>query len=325
LSLCVARLLAVAAVLGAQAIPLAGAQQPLQVPLRILVGFGAGGSTDALARLLAPRLAEALHRPVVIENRAGAGGRIAAVELKGASADGSVLMLAPFVVPVLAPLVDRKPTYDPAQDFAPVSQLATYHFALAVTADHPARDMAELAASTRADASRAFFGTVAPGSLPHFIGFEFGRATGVAMTHVPYPGIAPLAADMLGGRLPVGIDALSNLIELHRSGKLRILGVSGRERSSQLPGVPTFTQQGFAMIEGVGWFGVFAPARMPSARIGQMAEVLLSILGTPEVRERLVAMGLEPTGTTPNELAAIMARDSARWKPIIEASGFVEP
>lgn len=297
--------------------------QPRLPPLRILVGFGAGGTTDALARIVAVPLAASLDRPVVVANRAGAGGRVAAVELKDAPADGSVIMLAPMVVPVLAPLLDRNPQYDPQRDFAPVSQIATFRFALAVASDHPARNLDELAAWTRVDRSRAFFATVAAGGVPHLIGLQFSRAADVPMTHVPYPGIAPLMADVKGMRVPMGFDALSNLIEFHRAGTLRILAVSGAERAGQLPGVPTFAEQGYAVVDGSSWIGVFAPAGTPRALVEQMSTALVRALHNPAVRKQFSRLGVEPTGTTADELAAIMARDTARWGPIVKAAGLV--
>lgn len=313
-----------AAVAGAifAGLPVAMAQQR-QPPLRIIVGFLAGGGGDLLARIIAVPLAASLDRPVVVVNRPGAGGRVAAVELKDAPADGSVIMLAPMVVPVLAPLLDRKPQYDPRRDFAPVSQLATFGFAVAVASDHPAHNLDELAAWIRSDPSRAFFATSAIGSLPHLIGHQFSRAIGIPMTHVAYPGAGPLIADVKSMRVAVGFDALSNLVEFHRAGTLRILAVSGAQRAAQLPEVPTITEQGYAVVEGSSWIGVFAPAATPQALVEQLSAALVRALHDPAIRQQLVRLGGEPTGTTAAELAAIMARDTARWGPIVKAAGLV--
>ena len=302
------------------AIPAALAQQRLP-PLRILVGFGAGGSTDVMARSMAVPLAAALDRPVVVVNRPGAGGRVAAVELKEAPADGSVIMFAPMVVPVLAPLVDRKPQYDPVHDFAPVSRIATFRFALAVSAEHPAHNVDELVAWTRADPSRAFFATLATGGLSHLMGLQFARTIGVPMTHVAYPGVGPLVVDVKSQRVPMTFDALSNYIEFHRAGSLRILAVSGAERAPQLPGVPTFAEQGLAVVDTSSWFGVFAPAKTPRTLVDPLSAALARALQDATVRETFSRLGIDPAGTTPDELAATMVRETARWTPVIKAAG----
>ena len=290
--------------------------------MRIIVGFAAGGSSDIAARMLADKLKDSLGVPFIVENRVGGGGRIAAEALKNAAPDGTTFLLTPVVVPVLAPLVYKQLSYDPAKDFAPVAQVATYQFALAVGPDHPARSVPEFVAWLKANPTQANFGSPAPGSLPHFFGLMIGKATGVEMVHIAYKGGAPLATDLMGGQIPAGVDALSDMIELHRGGKIRIIATSGAQRSPLLPTVATFKEQGFAAIEGTGWIGVYAPAKTPAPLIDQVSAAIGSALKGPELRERFVNLGYEPTGTTPEQLAAIMVADTARWGPIIKASGF---
>lgn len=315
--------LVVAAVALAALAPLATtAQSTLKGPIRIMVGFAAGGSSDIAARMLADKLKHSLGEPVIVENKVGAGGRIAAEALKNAPPDGTTLLLTPVVVPVLAPLVYKQLPYDPARDFAPVAQVATYQFALALTPNHPAKTVPEFVAWLKANPAQANFGSPAPGSLPHFFGLMIGQATGVAMTHIAYKGGAPLATDLMGGQIPAGIDALSDMIELHRAGKIRIIATSGAQRSPLLPSVATFNEQGFAAIEGSGWIGVYAPAKTPKSVIDRIATAIASALKAPEMRERFLTLGYEPTGTTPEQLAAIMSADTARWGPVIKASGF---
>ncbi len=302
--------------------PVATAQTALKGPLRIVVGFAAGGSSDIAARLIADKLKDELGQPVIVENKTGAGGRIAAEALKTAPADGTTLLLVPVVVPVLAPLVYRQLAYDPAKDFAPVTQIATYQFGYAVGANHPAKNVAELIAWMRANPTQANFGSPAPGSLPHFFGLAVGRATGVDMVHVAYKGGAPLATDLMGGQIPVGIDSLSDLVQLHRAGKIRIIATSGAARSPLLPEVATFREQGFPSIEGTGWIGIYAPAKTPKAIVEELSARIVKVVRLPDVRDRLLNLGYEPTGTTPEELSTIMVADTARWGPIIKASGF---
>ncbi len=322
--LCVLPAIVVAGGLGsAQALAQVASTEPGAVPLKLLVGFGAGGSTDVLARLMAAQMKASLGRNVIVENRPGASGRIAAEALKAAPADGSVMMLAPMVIAVLAPVVFRQPGYDPATDFAPVSQVAKFQFAFAVAVDHPARDLAAYFEWVRAAPGRDAFGTIGAGGLPQFLGLSMGRAAGVQMTHVPYSAIGTMSANVIGGQLPACIDAISNLIELHRSGKLRILATSGTTRSPLLPGVPTIREQGLPTIEGHTWFGLFAPAKTPRATIERVSAAAGEALRSTEVVSRLLPIGLEPAGTTPDELAAIMAADAAHWIPIVKASGFV--
>jgi len=304
------------------ALPVANAQVALKGPVRIIVGFAAGGSSDIAARLIGENLRQSLGVPVVVENKVGAGGRIAAEALRNAAPDGTSLLLAPVVVPVLAPLVYKQLSYDPARDFAPVAQVATYQFALAVAPSHPAKNVSEFVAWMKANPKEASFGSPAPGSLPHFFGLMIGQATGIDMVHVAYKGGAPLATDLMGGQIPCGIDALSDMMELHRAGKIRIIATSGRERSPLLPAVPTFREQGFPSIEGNGWIGVYAPANTPGHVIEALSSAIGAAVRSPETRERLISLGYEPTGTTAADLAAIMSADTARWAPIIKASGF---
>jgi tripartite-type tricarboxylate transporter receptor subunit TctC len=300
----------------------ANAQGTLRGPVRIIVGFAAGGSSDIAARMLADKLKDSLGVPVIVENKPGAGGRIAAEALKNAAPDGTTYLLTPVVIPVLAPLVYKQLSYHPATDFAPVAQVATYQFALAVGPNHPAKTVPEFVAWLKANPTQANFGSPAPGSLPHFFGLMFGQATGVDLVHIPYKGGAPLAADLMGGQIPAGIDALSDMIELHRGGKIRIIATSGAQRSPLLPAVATFKEQGFATIEGSGWIAVYAPSNTPAILVDKLSAAIAGALKNPELRERFITVGYEPTGTTPEQLAAIMAADSARWSPIIKASGF---
>ena len=318
---CLAIILVASAALTAGA---ANAQSAFKGPLKILVGFAAGGSSDIAARMLADKLKDTLGQPVVVENRVGAGGRIAAETLKNAPPDGATLLLTPVVVPVLAPLVFKELNYDPAKDFAPVSQVATYQFAFAVAPTNPAKTVPEFVAWLKVNPTQANFGSPAPGSLPHFFGLMIGQATGIDMVHIAYKGGAPLASDLIGGQIPAGIDALSDMMELHRAGKIRIIATSGAQRSPLLPTVATFKEQGFASIEGSGWSGVYVPSKTPKTVIDQLSASIVKALQMPKVRERFLSLGYEPTGTTPEALAAIMAADTARWGPIIKRSGFSE-
>jgi tripartite-type tricarboxylate transporter receptor subunit TctC len=306
----------------AAALLCATAQAQLDKPVRLLVGFAPGASTDTAARLLAERMKDELKQPVSVDNKPGAGGRIAAEMLKNAPADGGTLLITPIVVPVLAPLVFSKLPYDPLVDFAPVAHVANFQFALSVNAAHPAKDVQELLAWFKANPALANYGTPAPGSLPHFFGVMLARSAGLDLVHVPYNGGGPLMTALVGNQVSCAIDTLVDQIELHRTGKIRLIATSAAQRSALLPEVPTFVEAGLKGVEGTAWFAVYAPAKTPEAVVKQINAAVNKALASPELRERFAKLGLEPTGGSPADLAAAMKRDTERWAPIVKASGF---
>ena len=291
-------------------------------PVRLVVGFAPGASTDIAARQLAERMKDELKQTVTVDNKPGAGGRIGAELLKNAPADGSTIMITPIVVPVLAPLVFSKLSYDPIADFAPVAHVANFQFALSVAAAHPARSLQELVAAFKANPTQANYGTPAPGSLPHFFGVMLAKSAGVDLIHVPYNGGGPLMTALVGGQVGSAIDTLVDQIELHRGGKIRLLATSAATRSPLLPEVPTFGEAGLNGVEGTAWFAVYAPAKTPPATVAQLNAAINKALASPEVRERYARLGLEPTGGSPADLTAAMKRDTERWAPVVKASGF---
>jgi len=300
----------------------AAASAQVDRPVKILVGFAAGGSADIAARLLAERMQPELKQTVVVDNKPGAAGRIAADMLKNAPPDGGTIMLAPIVVPVLAPLVFSKLSYDPVADFAPVARVADFQFGLSVNAANPIRSVSELITWSKFNASLANYGTPAPGSLPHFFGVQIAKATGIDYVHVPFNGGAPAMNALVGNQVGFVIDTLVDGIEMYRAGKTRMLATSGAARSPLLPEVPTFAEAGLSGIEGVSWFAVYAPAKTPEALVRQLNAAINKALTAPELRERFTRLGLEPTGGTPADLAAAMKRDTERWAPVVKASGF---
>lgn len=298
------------------------AQAPSQPPLTLIVGYATGGSVDFLARLIAEPLRKSLARPVIVENRPGAAGLVAATELKRAAPDGSVLLVAPLVIPVLAPLTYRELPYDPDRDIAPVTQLLRLQQAFAVPSAHPAKNIAEYVAWAKEHREQASFGSSTPGGLPHFLGLLVGREAGFDMVFVPYKGAAPMLNDLAGNQISAGVDSLPDLLPLHRGGRIRILATSGRARSTLAPEVPALAEQGFPAIDAVSWVAVFAPGATPKDVRDRLARAIAAALQAPEIRDALVARGFEPTGTTPDELAAVIAADRARWAPVVKASGF---
>jgi tripartite-type tricarboxylate transporter receptor subunit TctC len=310
----------------AWAVPAPVLAQEIKGPLKIVVGYPAGGSADVTARVIGERLREELKVPVVIENKVGAGGRIAADYVKSQPADGNTIMTANIAVMTLAQFSFAKLNYDGTRDFAPIAHAANYQLGFAVGpmtgAGAPARSLAEFVAWAKANPRDASFGSPAAGSLPHFFGLLLAKGVNVDLLHVPFNGSAPLKTAVVGGQLAAEVDTLPDLVELHRAGKIRVLGVSGAKRAPQLPEVATFAEQGFPDIVGTGWFGFYAPAGTPKAVIGRLNAAIVRALAAPEVHQKLSAVGLEPTGSTAEAFAALMAADAAKWGPIIKASGF---
>ena len=299
----------------------ADANDTAKGPVKILLGF-ADDAGYTFAQLISESVGNAMGRPVVVERKPGATGRIAAEALKNADPDGTTLYLAPIVVPVLAPLIFKNLRYDPVKDFAPVAQVLTFRYALAVGPNHPERTVPEFVAWAKAHGKEATFGTAGAGSVPHFFGVMIDQATGTQLVHVPYKGAAPMLADLMGGQIAAGVDSLTNLIELHRAGRIRIIATSGAERSPLSPAVPTFKEQGLTAVDAVGWAAVYARAGTPKPVVDRLSAAIVETVRRPDIKERFLSLGVEPTGTTPEALAAIMAADTARWAPIIKASGF---
>lgn len=316
------RLIALAASLSAAAGLPAIAQAQGDRTIRILVGFPPGGSIDIVARLLAEKMKGELKANVIVENRAGAGGRIAAELLKSAPADGSVLMITPVVVPVLAPLVFSRLTYNPATDFVPVGHVCDFNFALTVPTALPVQNVKELVAWLKANPQKANFGSPAAGSLPHFFGEMLSRDAKADMVHVPFAGGAALLGALSGNQVSAGIDVVLETLEAHRAGKVRVIGTSGAKRSAVLPDVPTLKEQGYPNMVAQGWFAMYAPARTPQAQVDAANRALNKALAQPDVLDRFAKLALEPGGGSPADLTALERTSSARWAPVVKATGF---
>ena len=290
--------------------------------LRVLVGFPAGGSIDVVTRILTDKMKDELKRPVIVDNRPGAGGRLAAELLKSAPADGHTVMVTPIVVPVLAPMVFSKLGYNPDTDFAPVGKVCDYSLALSVPANAPVKTLKDYAAWLKANPQQASFASPAAGSLAHFFGVMIGSALNVEMVHVPFNGGAALQSAVLGGHAPAGIDVVMEWQQNAKSGKVNVLATSGAQRSKVMPDVPTFKEQGFPDAVGQGWFAMYAPAKTPQPAIDEINRALNKALASPELRERFAALGLEAGGGSPADLQKTMQDDTKRWGPIVKKSGF---
>ncbi len=292
-----------------------------QTPVRILVGFPPGGSADTTARSIADKMKDSLGTPVLVENRAGAGGRIAAQAVKDAAPDGNTLMLVPFAVMVVQPMVFRSIKYDTTADFTPIGNTVVFPLALAAGPMTPATNLKELMDWLRANPANANFGSPAAGSMPHFLGELLASAAKVKLTHVPFQGGAPMVTSLLGAQIPIGFDTPAEFAEQHRAGKLRVLALSGAQRSAQFPGVATFKEQGID-IEANAWFGLFGPANIPRATVDRLNAALQAALKSPDVAERLEKLGLTVAPNSADEMLRRLAADKAVWNPVIRNSGF---
>ena len=312
---------AVAAALAGTVPQVCAQQAPLESPLTIVVGYAPGGSSDRIARLVATRLTERVGVPVVVENKSGAGGRIAAQGMRAVSAEQNVLMLANPAVMVVAPLVYAKAGYDAQRDFKPVSLVSRYKFALAVSADSPIRNVDGLRQWLKSHPRQFSLGVPATGSLPHFFALMLGRELGDTPEVVGYRGSSPLITELIGGVLPQGIDSLDTLLPQHRSGKLRILATSGEQRPAELNDVPTFREQGLDLVAD-GWNAFFAPASMPQARIDRLSADIAAVMKEPAMQEAVRAVYLEPVSMDAGETARELAAYRKQWEPVVRESGF---
>ncbi|MGH8699984.1 MAG: tripartite tricarboxylate transporter substrate-binding protein [Burkholderiales bacterium] len=289
--------------------------------VKMVVPFPAGATLDVISRLIADRMKTTLGRPVVVENKPGAAGLIAAESVKGAPADGSTLFMATLAIISLNPHTYKALRYDPFVDFTPVAQVAQFQIAFGVAAAVPATTLAEYVALVKKDPKFGFYGTPAAGSLPHFFAIMIGRAAGIELTHVPYKGSAPMFQALAGGEISLGTGTISDLDTLARAGKAKVLAVAGPQRSPQHPEIPTLRESGFD-LEGTSWYALYAPARTPQQALDRLSGAAIDAVRSPEISRRLAQMGLEPTGLPAAEMARVARADYERWAPVIRAAGF---
>ncbi len=300
-------------------LPAAGQSQ--EQALRIVFPFAAGGSADAIVRLVAERLQVELGRPVIVENKSGAGGRIGAQAVKDAAPDGSTLLFAAAAQFTLQPHVVTNLGYDPFTDFTPVSRIVKFDQAMAISGKFPPRSIKELAAWLKSNPDQAAFGSPGAGTGPHFAGLEFGRTFGITLRHVPYRGTPAALPDLLAGRLPIYIASAAELMEHHRSGGIRILATAGDERSSMLADVPTLKESGVD-VEAPGWFAFYAPAKTPPSTRDRLEKAIAAAAQSPAVRARMETLGFQPTATSAKELQRVQRAQFDAFAAVVKASGY---
>lgn len=288
-------------------------------PLKILVGFPPGGSADVIARLMSDALRQDFN-PIVVENKPGAGGRIALNAVKAAKPDGQTVIVLPSGPMVLFPHVYKKLEYDAVKDFTPISLIAHFQFGVVSGPASNVKNVQEMIAKTKSDPASASYGTPGLGTLPHFMGVMMEQAAGISLNHVPFQGGGPANNALLGGHIGYKFDVVSETAELHRSGKVRIIAVTGHKRDPQVPDVPTLNESGVPM-EATAWFAMYGPAHLPVDALKRLESAMVRAIKQPSMRDQLTRLGYDPVGSNSAELAAAQRADLARWEKPIKATG----
>ena len=308
---------------GSAAATSAGEAYPTR-PVRMIVASGAGGGLDFVARLVAPKMTEGLGQQVVVDNRAGAGQRLAMGELRHAAPNGQTLLLATSGPFSIYPHIYSKLSYDPTKDFVPVSIAAVMHHGLAVGPLVPAsvKNVKDFLAWAKANPGQANYGSPAAGSTPHFIGALLGLNNGVDLKHVPYRGSIPGVTDVVGGQIASMVTPSGDFIPNHKAGKLRLIATSGQARSPFSPEVPTFAEQGFPELTTEEWFGFYAPAKTPASVVAAANAAINMAIKEKSVIDSLAVVGLIAKGSTAAEMAASQQAEADRWGPLVKKIGF---
>jgi len=289
-------------------------------PVTILVPFAAGGNTDGIARIVGQRLADGLGQPVIIENRGGAGGAIAAADVAQAPPDGYTLFMAALPVIAIVPAV-IKTRFDPLKDFVAISNIATNPFVLVVHKDVPARTLQEFITYVRAQPDALSYASAGRASLNHLSMVLLLKLAGLEMTHVAYKGNAPALADVIGGHVPVMFSNLSDVLPHQTDGSIRLIAVSSEQRSARIPDVPTVSESGFPQFKILTWNGLMAPAGTPRDVVERLAQEIASAVKDAEFVSRLVSYGVDPLGSNPEEFAAMISADVTFWARVVAVAG----
>jgi len=299
---------------------MAQAQEYPSKPIRFIVPFPPGGSSDLIARAIAPRLSERMGQPVLIENRAGAGGMIGVEMVVKAPPDGYIIGLA--AAGALSSNISLYPTmpYHPEKDLAPISMLAMIPFFLVA---HPSQapTLKQLIDAAKAKPGEIAVGYGGNGSTMHLAGELFNMMADIKLQPVPYKGSGPVSTDVLGGQVPLGVVDVPSAIAHVRAGKMRALAVTSKRRIVAAPEVPTFEEAGVPGYEAIGWFGAVAPAQTPVDIVNRLNREIVAALAVPEIRERALAAGAEPLTNTPQEFAAVIREETRKWAQVIRTAG----
>ncbi|WP_064573236.1 Bug family tripartite tricarboxylate transporter substrate binding protein [Cupriavidus gilardii] len=317
-------LLAAMAMLCAAAVPAlsaSAAEAFPSKPIRLIVPFTPGGTTDILARLVAQKAGEALGQPMVVENRPGAGGNIGAEAAARSAADGYTLLMGTLGTQVTNQFIYPRMPYDSAKDFAPVTLVANSPNVLLVNSTLPANSIGELIALARREPGKINYASTSTGGSPHLSGELLSMMAGVKMQHVPYKGAAPAMTDLLAGQVNLMFDNLPSALAQIQGGKIKALAVTGVKRASVLPSVPTVRESGLPDYEVNSWFGLLAPAGTPPERVRRLQQAVDKVLAMPDVRKRIQELGAEPGGEGSAAFAAQIKADTDKWARVIRSAG----
>jgi tripartite-type tricarboxylate transporter receptor subunit TctC len=299
---------------------LAQAQNYPSKPVRLIVPFAAGGSTDVIARILAPKLSEVWGQQVLVDNRPGGNTVIGTDIVAKSPPDGHVLLVTPAPFTVVPSVLTKLP-YDPAKDFEPITLINTTPMGLVVHPGVPAKNLKELIALAKARPGQMNFGSSGSGGVPHLSGELLNTMAGLKIIHVPYKGNAPALADLVGGHVDMAFNGLTSVMSFIKSGRLRVLGVTSLTRTAALPDVPTFDEQGLKGFQAVAWNGLTAPARTPKEAIVRIQEASARIIKSPELAEQLKRDGSDPVGSTTAEFTAHLRDEVVKWKKVLDRAG----
>jgi len=290
-------------------------------PIRFIVPFAPGGSTDTLARTLSTKLGDALGQQVVVDNRAGGNGNIGTDLVAHAAPDGYTILLGYIANLAIGPSLYAKLPFDPVKDFAPITQLAVAPNILVVHPSVPVRNFQEFIAYAKANPTKINFASAAVASPGHLAGELLNLAAGIHMQHVPYKGSGQAVIDLVGGQVQCMVSGMSSVMPHIKAGRLRPLAVTGSQRSPAMPDLPTIAESGFPKFEATAWYGVLAPAGTPPAIVTRLHDETLRALKLPDVKERLEYVGFEIVGSTPAAFGAYIKSEIRKWAPVVKASG----
>jgi len=290
-------------------------------PVRLVVAGPPSGGTDFLARVLAERLTVIWKQPVVVENRAGASGLIGTKYVQTAPADGYTLILGHAATHAIVPAMHHPSPYDPINDFTPISLVATAPEVLVVAENSPIKSLRELLAAAKARPGTMTYGSPGIGLPQHLLGYRMAQLAGVDMRHVPYRGSNPALTDLIGGQISAMVVTTGAVMPFIKDGRVRPIAVNSAQRSPLLPDVPTFGEQGMPELQQLGWFGVFAPAKVPPELVSTLNSAIVKVLSAPDVRARIAALYVDPVSDTPEEFAAFHREEVRKWAQIVKQSG----
>jgi tripartite-type tricarboxylate transporter receptor subunit TctC len=290
-------------------------------PIHFVVPYPAGGPLDAVARLLGQKVSESVKQPVVVENKAGAGGNIGADYVAKAAPDGYTILMGAVATHAINPTLYASIPYDPVRDFIPVTQVASTPNVLVVNPSIPASSVKEFIAYAKANPGKLNFGSGSTGSAGHLAGELFKSMAGVQMTHIPYKGAAPAMQDLIAGQVQLMFDNLASSLAQVRAGKVKALAVTTAKRSSLAPDLPTIAESGLPGFDINTWFGIFAPANTPREIVDRLHDEFARALAAPDVREKMLNLGAEPVSSTPEQFAAYIRSEAEKYARVIKASG----